>query len=331
MPHAPVATIVIPCLNQAHYLHDALRSVAAQTVGPIETIVVDDGSTDATAAVARAAGARVLEQPTLGVSAARNLGLRAATSPYVIFLDADDELEPDAVATGLAVLAREPGIWMVARCCQLINAAGVPIPTYCPPPRSGDLYGEWLERNFVWTPGAAMFRREPLATLGGFHPDVGPAADYAIYLELSRDRRVAFDARTVVRYRQHATNMSRDAPRMLKATLAVLRRERGRLPRGYRGRFRAGLRAWQTFYGEQIVQQLRLDVRARRFGADQWRAVGLLVRECRGVAFTHLTRKLRRVAAGHPPSTVEPGRFTDVGPDAAPNASSAIAPLEVPR
>lgn len=311
----PLVSVVIPCLNQAHFLRAALRSVAAQTWQPLESIVVDDGSTDDTSAVAREAGALLLRQPNNGVSAARNAGLRAARGQFVIFLDADDELEPDAAETGLAMLERHPDAWMVARCCGLIDEAGRPMATNCLPPSTADLYREWLERNLVWTPGAAVFRREPFVALGGFPPDVGPAADYAVYLELARLRRVVFDERNAVRYRQHRSNMSRDAARMLTATMEVLRRERTHLPGRYLAAFRRGLRAWQQFYGDQIIQQLRIDVRARRFGRQQLRAMLLLLKECPEVALMHFGRKLRRVVGGHPPTEVEPGRFTavDVG------------------
>jgi hypothetical protein len=70
-----------------------------------------------------------------------------------------------------------------------------------------------------------------------------------------------------------------------------------------------GLHAWRTFYGEQIIQQLRIDIRHRRLGRADLGNIRLLLRECSGLALLHLTRKLRRVLGGHPPSPVEPGRF----------------------
>jgi glycosyltransferase involved in cell wall biosynthesis len=313
---SPVS-VVIPCRDQARYLSAALRSVAAQTFTPIETIVVDDESSDGTGSVAQAAGATVLRLEHSGVSTARNHGLCAATGRYVVFLDADDELEPDAVASGISALEQNPDAWMVARCCVLTDADGAALPTNCPAPVPGDLYSQWLQRNLVWTPGAVMFRRDPLLAMGGFPPEIGPAADYAVYLELARATRVIFDPRVAVRYRQHDSNMSRDAVRMLQATLAVLRREEPRVPRQYRPQLRQGRLDWCTFYGEQIIQQLRLDLRHGRLGMSHARAVGLLIKECRGLVFTHLTRKMRRLVGGGPPAEVEGGRFAPATPAAA--------------
>lgn len=312
MSAGPLVTVIVPCLNQAHFLAAGLNSIATQSYSPVETIVVDDGSTDATSEVAAAAGALVLRQANRGVSAARNHGLHAADGEYVLFLDADDELLPEAIRSGVELLEREPDASMVARRCSLIDGAGRPLPTSSQPPASNDLYGEWLMRNLAWTPGAVLFRRRALVDIGGFPEDLGPAADYAVYLALARTGRVLFEDRAVVRYRQHESNMSRDVPRMLRATLAVLRRERRQLPARYRDQYRAGLRAWRRFYGEQIIQQLRTTNRSGRFSRRELAAVALLVRECRSLVLTHLGRKLTRVARGLPPAEVEPGRFTDV-------------------
>jgi hypothetical protein len=198
---------------------------------------------------------------------------------------------------------------MVARCCQLIDRIGRPMLTNCPQPASDDLYAEWLMRNFVWTPGAAMFRRESLLAIGGFPADVAPAADYAVYLALARRRCVVIDNRDAVLYRQHETNMSRDSVAMLRATLEVLRRERRNLPPGYERQFHEGMNAWRTFYGEQIIQQLRGATRHGGITRHHLGAIWLLVKECRGLVATHLIRKFTRVARGLPPAPVEPGRF----------------------
>ena len=87
--------VVIPAKDRGSVLGRALASVAAQSVQPDEVIVVDDGSTDDTAEVARRYGARLLtHERALGSGAARNTGVRAATSRWIAFLDSDDEWFP---------------------------------------------------------------------------------------------------------------------------------------------------------------------------------------------------------------------------------------------
>ena len=113
----PLVTVVIPCRDQAHFLGWAIRSATRQNYPRVETIVVDDGSTDETADVAAAAGAIVVRQlHAQGVAAARNAGLRLARGKYIVFLDADDELLPDAITSGVDTLEREPrlGAWFGA-------------------------------------------------------------------------------------------------------------------------------------------------------------------------------------------------------------------------
>ncbi|MFE9657833.1 glycosyltransferase family 2 protein [Micromonospora sp. NPDC006431] len=110
MNPAPTVSVVIPVYNATKTLRRCLDSVAAQTHPPLEVLVVDDGSTDGSRAVAAAAGVRVLVQPVNGgVSAARNAGVAASTGEVVFFVDSDVALAADAVANALAVLATDPG------------------------------------------------------------------------------------------------------------------------------------------------------------------------------------------------------------------------------
>src|SRR5262244_3231712 len=91
-------SVVIPAYNAAAFIAEALESVRAQTRAAAEVIVVDNGSTDASPRLAEAAGACVLRLERPGVSRARNVGIRAATQPWIAFLDADDLWQPDKLA-----------------------------------------------------------------------------------------------------------------------------------------------------------------------------------------------------------------------------------------
>ena len=290
----PGVTVVIPCFNQARFLPAAVASVRRQHYQPVECIVVNDGSTDDTATVVSQLGVRVLEQSNSGLAEARNAGLAAARSELIIFLDADDELLPDAVARAAAALASDHVAAAVVGRCQVMDAAGGPLPAPHKPVNPSNLYEEWLSTNFAWTPGAAMFRRRALEEIAGFPPGLGPAADYAVYLRLARAGQVRFLAEELVRYRQHATSMSRDPALMLRATLAVLRGEERAAPPSLRPQFRRGRKSWCDWYGEQIVDLLRSEWLAGGPRRVQVRAVLTLVRHCPGVARRHVARKSGR-------------------------------------
>src|SRR4051812_11414846 len=109
MNTVPLVTVVIPCFNQAQYLAGALASVHRQTWPRVESIVIDDGSTDDTSRVASSFGATfVKRQPNQGLSRARNAGLELARGEFIVFLDADDELLPEAVRDGVDAFMRHP-------------------------------------------------------------------------------------------------------------------------------------------------------------------------------------------------------------------------------
>jgi glycosyltransferase involved in cell wall biosynthesis len=296
----PTVAVVIPCFNQGRYLSTSIASVRAQRYAVDACVVVDDGSTDGTAAVAARLDVPVIRQPNAGVSAARNAGLAAMRTDYVVFLDADDELLPDAIETEVEAFAGHAHVAAVVGRCQSMSADGRPLLTRHDGVDPDRLYREWLRRNFVWTPGAALFDRRALADIGGFPRDLGPAADYAVYLRLAREDRVAYVPCELVRYRQHDASMSGDPALMLRATLGVLRRERRAAPAWAREAIRASAADWRQWYGDQIVEWLRSDVSARRAGPRHWRAALTLLRHCPAMVLRRTAGRSRRAVAWRP-------------------------------
>ena len=287
-------SVVIPCFNQGRYLAAAVESVRRQTHQPLDTIVVDDGSTDETAAVAAQLGAVLLRQANSGVSSARNTGLAAARGEFVVFLDADDELLPEALQFGVATLQAEPEAAAAVGRCQAIDEVGRPVPSQHDPHDNANIYREWLVDNFVWTPGAAMFRRDALVAIGGFPVLLGPAADYALYLQLARTGRIVHRPRDLVRYRQHDASMSRNLPLMLRSTLAVLRLERQAAPPSLRDDIRRAERAWRVRYGEAVLEVLREDWRAGVYNFVHLKLAAALFRYGTAYILGRVAMKLRR-------------------------------------
>ena len=105
-----LVSCVVPVRDGERYLAEAIDSVLAQDHRPLELLVIDDGSTDASAAIAAAYGApvRVLSQAPTGIAAARNLGVEAAGGAFVCFLDADDRYRPGKLSSQLALLEARP-------------------------------------------------------------------------------------------------------------------------------------------------------------------------------------------------------------------------------
>ena len=110
---SPLVSVIIPAFNRGYCLANTLRSVLAQTFTDFEIIVVDDGSTDDTAAVARSFGDRVrlVSQKNCGPAAARNAGIRSARGRWIAFQDSDDLWHPKKLERQLAVLKKHGGRW----------------------------------------------------------------------------------------------------------------------------------------------------------------------------------------------------------------------------
>src|SRR5262249_15019068 len=126
----PEVSVVVPAYNAERTLRETLDSVLGQTLQDFEVLVVDDGSSDATAAVARDAGdprVRVLSVPNGGVARARNLGIQEANGDLIAFLDADDLWRPRKLERQVEALEARPRAGMSFTAALRIDADGDPL------------------------------------------------------------------------------------------------------------------------------------------------------------------------------------------------------------
>lgn len=180
--------VIIPCYNAAPYLCRALDSVFAQTHRDLCIYAIDDGSTDDTALVLRSYGSRVISirQPHAGQAAARNRGIRQSNSPYVAFLDADDEWVPEKLERQLKVLRDAPRMGMLYSDCatrgtgrfdnSYFASAGTPV--------EGRMFEQFLKTCSVFTP-TVMLRRECLDDIGLFDESLPVGEDYNLWLRIA--------------------------------------------------------------------------------------------------------------------------------------------------
>jgi glycosyltransferase involved in cell wall biosynthesis len=211
----PRVSAIIPVFNGERYLAEALDSIRGQTVPPAEIIVVDDGSTDGSAALVRAAGVRLIQQPNRGVASARNRGLAAASGDLIAYLDQDDVWPTGRLAAQLAALERHPDAGILSGRIRVLDR---PIPGR-PWSATGD-----RELSVALNLGAALIRRSVFDTIGGFSESMGSADDIEWY-NRARDfgaRIVQLETVTLL-YRWHGTNTSRNFPRMAGDIVSALK------------------------------------------------------------------------------------------------------------
>jgi glycosyltransferase involved in cell wall biosynthesis len=264
VPAPPLISVVVPCYNHGQFLREAVAS-ATRSSHPTEIIIVDDGSSDDTPEIASAlletprVDVRYLRQSNEGPSGARNSGLRVARGEYLVFLDADDRLTPDGLDIGAAALAAHPESAYVFGRCVTMDADGSVLPMPAEPRIARGHYRELLRRNYIWMPATIMFRRDAVLRAGGFNPDVDAAADYELYLHIARHHPVHDHGQVVAQYNRHDANMSGDASRMLRETLAVLRAQRPFLEGDVASleAYREGWLMWQELYGTRLVNEIR--------------------------------------------------------------------------
>lgn len=168
----PTIGIVIPAYNAERWLGQALESVLAQSVQASDIVVIDDGSSDDTAAVAERFGppVRVVSQANAGIGAARNHGVALVKGELVGFLDADDLLATDSLACRAHALARHPDIDMVFGTVRRFSEMVDGEPTATNEPQPGHL------------PAAMLIRRAALDRVGAFptHTHVAEGLDWML-------------------------------------------------------------------------------------------------------------------------------------------------------
>jgi glycosyltransferase involved in cell wall biosynthesis len=255
-----LVSVIVPSYNGGRYLPEAIDSVLRQTYKRVELIVVDDGSTDDTAAVAaRYPEVRYFRQENQGVAAARNRGVRESRGGLLVFLDSDDVLLPTALEIGAKNLQARPECAFVSGQCDLVTTDGklIPMPQslqYA----SGDHYLAMLRRNYIWNPGAVMHRRAAFEAVGGFSTTFFPCEDYEFYLRVTPRYPVHCHGKTVLKYRQTDDSISRQTGKMLRGVLEVLGSQR-ELVRGrpeHEAALRQGITHFKVGYGSKLAEEL---------------------------------------------------------------------------
>lgn len=212
----PLISVVIPVYNAERFIEEAVESVFAQGHPHIEVIVVNDGSTDATAA--RLAGfgnkIKVIEQENKGQAVARNRGLAVARGEFIGLLDADDMWTPDHVSSLLPLLTNSPEVMAARGQVRYVRFDGGEVSKETPP-----LFLEALV-------GACLYRAELFDRIGNFDETMRSGEDFDWHIRFSEsgleEKRVE---KVTLLYRRHENNLTNSREFISSGQIASFRRK----------------------------------------------------------------------------------------------------------
>lgn len=212
----PRVNIVVPAYNAEAFIAETVRSALAQTFTDLQVTVIDDGSSDATAA--RAAQddprVRVISQENRGMSRSRNRGMAEVDSEFVALLDADDLWHPEKLRLQLQALQSRPDHDFCYTAFDVWH--GEPRPAYFSEPRDGrvdESLSGWIYPRLILDnhalPSSVVWRRSAWDRMGGFLTDDQKTDDWEYLVRASTQHRFIRLAESFVLYRQHPVSLSR--------------------------------------------------------------------------------------------------------------------------
>src|SRR5688572_6916008 len=182
-----VVSVIIPCYKQAAFLKEAIESVLTQTYPYFEILVIDDGSPDNVEEVSKSyPQIHYVKQPNSGAAIARNNGLLKSKGSFLVFLDSDDRLLPNALEDGVNFLENHPECAFVTGTVNLIDIEGNYVSTPPHPAIEKNHFSFLLNSNYIWTPGVVMYRRDVFYDTKAFDPYAGGSADYELNIRIAR-------------------------------------------------------------------------------------------------------------------------------------------------
>ncbi len=211
--NTPTLSVIIPLYNKEREIGDTLRSVLAQTLQPTEIVVVDDGSTDGSAAIVREIAAhaplvRLVEQPNAGECAARNRAIAESTGDYIALLDADDQWRPGFLQEIATLIQEFPDCGLYCTAFDIVSHEGE-FPAPCPAGRGivENFFRDSAHR-FIAIPSASCIPRRVFDDVGGFPDGMKMGGDLYMWIKIARRYRVCFSPERLCRYSRVASNRS---------------------------------------------------------------------------------------------------------------------------
>lgn len=222
----PLVSVVIVTYNKADTIAAAIESVQQQTFRDLEILVVDDGSTDDTAAqVARFGNpVRYLPKPNGGTGSARNLGIAQSKGRFIAFLDGDDLWLPKKLESQMEVFRREPDVGAVQCSAYCVDEQLRVFEKRICAPQRDSLENFLLFRNLPAFSSAVVIRKETFERVGGFATDLVILSDWDMACRLAQAGTLRSLPEILVLYRHYPKNQSRSVDVHIRSGVRALHR-----------------------------------------------------------------------------------------------------------
>jgi glycosyltransferase involved in cell wall biosynthesis len=209
----PLISVLTPVFNGEKWIGEAIRSVLSQSVENFELLVVDDGSTDESAAIAERYSrqdprVRLLKKPKSGLVDSLNWGLAAARGEWIARLDADDVAQEDRLESQLIVARSDSRIVLVGSGAFDINEAGIVEGVQLYPAAHAALLSSLKTRRRFFAHSSAFFKADAVRSLGGYRRRVTNAQDHDLWLRLSEIGMLCSVRKPLIKYRRHPLQIS---------------------------------------------------------------------------------------------------------------------------
>jgi glycosyltransferase involved in cell wall biosynthesis len=270
MQRMPLVTVIMPAYNVAPYLRDAIESVVAQTYREWELIVVDDESTDDSAAIAAASAKlddriRLIRQKNSGASGARNVAIEAGRGQFFTLLDADDMWDPGFLEAQLDVFTRHPETALVSGSARLLGGARDGEPARPCIPGTPVLTLEEMIADEAAVFIMTTFRRDVVQAIGVFDVSKRRSEDWDFWLRAVGAGFVfRRNWKPLASYRVREGSLSRNTSAMLQEMLHTLGKLRPRCEAGSRARAALDVQV-ARFERELLLERAKDALEDRRY------------------------------------------------------------------
>jgi glycosyltransferase involved in cell wall biosynthesis len=279
----PTVSVIMPAYNVAAYISAAIESVLAQTYRDLELLIVDDGSTDATATIAAHYAARdgrvnLLRRANGGISAARNNALRCARGQLLAILDSDDVWEPEFLAAQADILRTRPDVDIVTGNAWFLGSRlhGQPARPSPDPRPTPDLATILADEYAVFI--MCVMRRHVYDQLGPFDESLHTNEDYDYWLRAAlAGFKFARNDRPLAHYRRRDDSLSANEVRMLRGVLRVYDKMRPLLA-GHSRELAILEQQYKRFDADRLAAEARAAIETGDYGAARGHLAQLFAR-----------------------------------------------------